>query len=147
MWSQSGGVGVVWGVCLCGLIQCVRVVCLGYEILPCYLCLNLLCLSHIYNHNSLCVVCLCRALNLAVVANTAGEEGICDPSALSTTQERICAVNRDVVYSIAQGVGVGLVQCGEQFSTRRWNCSVDPAHYSYFLTATQQGETVVQGHR
>ena len=83
---------------------------------------------------------------MAVVADTVGEEGICDPSALSTTQERICVVNRDVVYSIAQGVGVGLVQCGEQFSARRWNCSVDPAHYSYFLTATQQGETVAQEH-
>ena len=69
------------------------------------------------------------------------EDGICDPSALSSTQERICEGNRDVVYTIAQGVEVGLAQCQDRFVARRWNCSVQPAHFSYFLTATQQGET------
>ena len=78
---------------------------------------------------------------MAIVANRVGEDGICDPSALSSTQERICEGNRDVVYTIAQGVEVGLAQCQDRFVARRWNCSVQPAHYSYFLTATQKGET------
>ena len=37
---------------------------------------------------------------------------------------------------------MGLAQCQDRFVARRWNCSVQPAHFSYFLTATQQGETV-----
>ena len=91
-----------------------------------------------YSHNSLSVVH--RALNLAVVANNLGEESICDPSTLTAVQESICTVNRDVVYTIAQGVGVGLEQCQLRFATRRWNCSVAGPHYSYFVTAAGRGK-------
>uniref|UniRef100_A0A175C7A9 Protein Wnt n=1 Tax=Halisarca dujardinii TaxID=2583056 RepID=A0A175C7A9_HALDU len=79
------------------------------------------------------------ALNLATIAATEGESGVCNRSALTQSQYLQCLSNRDTVYSTALGVELGIAQCRRVFVNNRWNCSATGPHERSFADATSRG--------